>query len=142
MARIRYLKPKFFTDSHIGRLDPLARLMFAGMWTLADRDGRLDDSPEEIGIQTIPYDIARGADPATLLDQLAPHFIIRYSVNGTKYIQIKNFTKHQRPHTSENKSEIPAPDEKESGYPTERRTCGGESEPDGALAAHSRRTCG
>ncbi len=46
-----------------------------------------------------------------LLNELAKRdFIRRYEVDGVRYIQVTNFSKHQNPHRNERQSEIPAPD--------------------------------
>ena len=37
MARARNIKPGFFTNDVLADCDPLARLLFAGLWTVADR---------------------------------------------------------------------------------------------------------
>jgi len=108
MARIRNIKPKFFLDSDIGKLTPLTRLLFIGLWCLADREGRMEDNPDEIAIQIIPYDMANISSDQ-ILNSLSPRFIVRYEANGGRYIQIRNFLKHQRPSSKEVKSEIPAP---------------------------------
>ena len=105
--RARYIKPEFFKHEVLGSLDPLARLLFQGLWLLADREGRLKDRPVRIKIEILPYD--DGADVDALLDDLARGgFIVRYGVGGDKYIQINNFAKHQRPHRNETPSEIPS----------------------------------
>ena len=41
MARIRTIKPEFFTSDDICALSPLARLLYVGLWCEADREGRL-----------------------------------------------------------------------------------------------------
>lgn len=56
MARARNIKPSFFTNLELGECSPLARLLFIGLWCIADRKGRLEDKPKQIKIQTIPYD--------------------------------------------------------------------------------------
>lgn len=114
MPRARNIKPKFFTNSKLGRLSPFHRLLFAGLWTLADAKGRLKDDPDEIKIQTLPYD---DLDIDQLLTDLAEHqecFISRYTVNGVAIIQVNNFEKHQNPHKSEREkgSEFPEKPEK------------------------------
>jgi len=46
-----------------------------------------------------------------LLDELAnKRFILRYQIDGCRYIQIRTFAKHQRPHIKEQESTLPAPD--------------------------------
>lgn len=42
MARIRTIKPEFFTSEDIVSLSPLARLFYVSLWCEADREGRLD----------------------------------------------------------------------------------------------------
>lgn len=107
MARSRNIKPGFFTNDELAECHPLGRLLFAGLWTIADKDGRLDDRPKKIKAMLLPFD---EADCDALLQQLNDHkFIIRYRVNGECYIQISNWKKHQNPHCKEAASEIPAP---------------------------------
>lgn len=107
MARARSLKPGFFTNDKLAECPPLARLLFAGLWTIADREGRLEDRVKKIKAEVLPYD---EADADELLSALAGHgFIQRYEVNGEKYIQIVAFLKHQNPHVKEPASLIPSP---------------------------------
>ena len=39
MSRSRNIKPGFFKNEHLAECQPLARLLFIGLWTLADREG-------------------------------------------------------------------------------------------------------
>ena len=105
MARTRYIKPDFFLDDALAALSPHARLLFAGLWTIADREGRLEDAPKKIKAQILPYD---EVDVHGLLLELAIKFITRYRADNKNYIQINNFLKHQMPHYKEAKSVIPA----------------------------------
>ena len=109
MARSRSLKPGFFKNEHLAGLNPFARLLFAGLWTLADREGRLEDRPKRIKAEILPYD---DCDIETLLDELQDGkepFILRYGIDGERYIQVMKFAKHQNPHIKEQASVIPAP---------------------------------
>lgn len=106
MARSRNIKPGFFLNDELAEVEPLGRLLFAGLWCIADREGRLKDRPKRIKAEVLPYD---DCDTDNLLNQLAKHgFITRYTVDGDAYIQIVNFAKHQNPHRNERDSEIPA----------------------------------
>ena len=108
MARSRNIKPGFFVNDRLAECEPLARLMFIGLWTIADREGRLDYRPKKIKVETLPYD---DCDAEKLLGQLEKAgFIVVYESQGIKYIQILNFNKHQNPHQKEQASTIPAPD--------------------------------
>lgn len=106
MARIRGIKPDFFLDEDITQLDVWVRMLFVGLWCYADREGRLEDAPKRLKALIFPYDTV---DIDLMLNALHPRFIIRYEANAKKYIQINNFSKHQRPHPMERKSEIPPP---------------------------------
>ena len=106
MARTRDIKPAFFNNEELSELKPLSRLLFIGLWCLADREGRLEDRPKRIKKEILGYDTC---NCDSLLQSLHDSgFIDRYCVNDCKYIQIVNFAKHQKPHPNETKSVIPA----------------------------------
>lgn len=105
MARIRSIKPEFFSDGDIGGLPPLVRLLFVGMWCEADKAGRLKDKPKSIKARCLPFD---NLDIGKALKTLeSGRFIIRYTVDGEAYIQIRTWSEHQRPHHTEKESNIP-----------------------------------
>lgn len=113
MARTRNIKPGFFKDEELVDLGFAAMLLFAGLWTLADRDGRLEDRPRMIKAEVFPYS---NINVEKLLCALHEHqFIIRYEVNGVKYIQVRTWKKHQNPNIKECASVIPAPVEHGAG---------------------------
>lgn len=106
MARSRNIKPGFFTNDRLAELHPLTRLLFAGLWVIADREGRLEDRPKRIKAHCLPYD---DHDVDAALDDLAggdDAFIVRYQVNGARFIQITNWHDHQKPHHMEPASNI------------------------------------
>lgn len=108
VARSRNIKPGFFDDEGLAELGAECMVLFAGLWTLADREGRLEDRPKRIKARVLPY---FDVDVGVLLAGLHEHgFIVRYEVDGQQYIQVTNFGKHQTPHIKEAASTIPAPD--------------------------------
>lgn len=108
MARARNIKPGFFKNEDLAEIEPLGRLLFAGLWTLADREGRMEDRPKRIKAELLPYD---ECNPDALLDELHERgFILRYLVEGERYIAITAFDKHQNPHRNEADSVIPCPE--------------------------------
>lgn len=124
--RSRNIKPGFFKNEDLADCDPLARILFEGLWCLADRKGRLEYRPKRIKAEILPYD---ACNVEQLLNQLADNceqFITIYGNGSGKFIQINNFDKHQHPHVKEPESTIPAPDEhrtcpvQEQGLPDER----------------------
>ena len=107
MARARNIKPGFFKNEELVELRFEVRLLFIGLWTVADRAGRMEDKPKKIKMELFPAD-SFDVD-AALAELESSGFIRRYQVEGTRYIQILAFTKHQNPHKDEKASLIPAP---------------------------------
>lgn len=108
MARLRTIKPGFFTNEYLAECGPEAMILFAGLWCIADREGRLEDRPARIKVECLPY---FNADPNDLLQRLHDRgFIQRYEADGSSFIQVLKFSKHQTPHVKEKPSTIQAPD--------------------------------
>lgn len=110
MARARNLKPGFFVNEYLGTCDPLEALFFEGLWTLADRFGRLENRPLRMKAQIFPYRNLSAQEITGFVQNLSDHgFLTLYAVDGQNYIEICNFAKHQNPHKNEKGGEIPPP---------------------------------
>lgn len=113
MPRARNLKPGFFKNEDLVELPFEDRLLFAGLWTLADRRGVLEDRPKRIKMEVFPAD---NVDVDESLSRLADRgLLIRYDANGTRAIFIPAFARHQNPHKNEGSSAIPLPAECSQG---------------------------
>lgn len=99
MARARNIKPSFFTNDELGELKPLARLLFIGLWTIADYKGCFEYKPKRLKVQVLPYDDCNIEELVSDLDKSG--FISIYSVRGQQYGKVVNFNKHQNPHKNE-----------------------------------------
>lgn len=111
MARTRSIKPSFFKNEHLAECDPMARLLFVGLWTLADRDGRLEFRPLRIKAELFPYD---NCDIHGLLQQLADRGFVRaYESGDIRVLEIPKFCEHQRCHPDERSEGLPLPSESE-----------------------------
>lgn len=112
--RLRTLKYEFFLNETLATLPALVRILFEGLWCIADREGRLEDRPIRIKAEVLPYDECDVDEYLNMLanthDEGHP-FIHRYEVDGKRYIEIVNFLKHQNPHIREAASLIPGPRE-------------------------------
>lgn len=109
MPRARNIKPGFFKNEELVELPFEYRLLFIGLWMLADRAGRMEDRPKRIKMEVFPAD---DIDIDAGLSALqSSGFVIRYQVGEGRYIQVLNFEKHQSPHIKETASLLPAPDE-------------------------------
>lgn len=107
MARARNIKPAFFTNEQVSDNCPLGRLLFIGLWTMADYKGDLEWKEKTLKIQILPWDECSVKELAINLDKSG---LIRFYSDGVKtYINIPNFEKHQNPHKNERDkgSEIP-----------------------------------
>lgn len=108
MARARNIKPAFFQNEELGELQPIDRLAFIAMWTVADFKGCIEYRAKRLKVQLLPYDNCDIESIVTNLEQ--SRFITTYSVQGQTYIKILNFEKHQNPHPNEKKSGSDIPD--------------------------------
>src|SRR5688500_13195720 len=108
MARLRTLKPGFFLNESLAELTPHTRLCFAGLWTLADRRGILEDRPKRIDAELFPYETM---NVVAMLDALeSAGFIRRYATpDGRRALHIRAFAKHQTPPVRDGANDLPGP---------------------------------
>ena len=107
MPRSRNIKPAFFDNDLLAEVDPLGRLLFIGLWTIADFNGNLEWRPKRIKAQILPYDDCDIEEIVTSLCK--SRFVTIYSCQGSKYLNVTNFHKHQNPHPNEKKKGTPIP---------------------------------
>lgn len=89
MAKRRMINPETWTDEKFVQLDPLARLLFIGMWNFACDNGHLDDSPLQLKMRVLPAD---NCDPAALLDQLIDVGVV---TRGEGWVKVTNLSEKQ-----------------------------------------------
>lgn len=105
--RARNIKPGFFKNEDLADCDMSTRLLFIGLWCLADREGRLEYRVRKIKAEVFPYE---NISVEKLINQLIDKgFVKLYSISNENYLQIINFNKHQNCHVKEQPSTIPAP---------------------------------
>lgn len=121
---MRTVKPELFLDEELGKLSGDHLALFVGLWTQADREGRLEERPERLKAVLFPY---RPVDVLALLADLdAIGKIARYDVHGVRLVWVCGFKNHQRPHPKEPASELPAFPGREKPRPAvERNSLGG-----------------
>jgi hypothetical protein len=106
MARIRTIKPEFFTSSDVVTRSPLARLLYIGLWCEADREGRFEWKPKTLKLRYLPGD---PCDIDMLANELVDVGMLAiYEVDGVLYAEIPGFKKHQVINNRESPSLIPA----------------------------------
>jgi len=114
MPRIRTVKPDFWDDEAIGEISRDARLLFIGLITQADDDGRLKGSPKLVKGKLLPYDDVTIPEVSGWLTELADQGLIEcYEVKGRPFISLPSWHKHQRiSHKTD--SALPSPSEADS----------------------------
>jgi hypothetical protein len=114
--RIRTIKPEFFKHEELFDLEqetglPI-RVAFAGLFTIADREGRFQWRPRTLKSHILPHD---NVDFSRVLHALVTReFLVRYAWNGELFGAINTFKKHQVVNNKEKASELPSPDDKNS----------------------------
>lgn len=95
MARIRTLKPEFWTDEKLALMVPVTRLVFLGLISQADDNGRLVDNVKLLDGMLFPFTDDSCDDSLADLANLGR--IIRYrSESGQALIQVANWDRHQK----------------------------------------------
>lgn len=93
MARIRTIKPDFWTDEKLTECSLSARLLFIGTWNFADDSGNLDRSSKQIKARVFPMD-SMNCEPL-IQELIIQGLLIEYSCDCKKFLHIKGFLKHQ-----------------------------------------------
>lgn len=114
MARIRTIKPEFFTSDDIVDLSLVARLFYIATWCECDREGRFIWKPREIKRRYFPDD---NFDAFEIAQELVTKgLVVLY--NDEKLAYIPTFTIHQHLNPRETPSQLPEPPIFESAKPT------------------------
>lgn len=113
MSRIRTIKPEFFRheglqDIEVANPGSYVMLVFAGLWLVADREGRFEWRPRRLKLDVLPFldfDMERTLN---ILDDSG--LVLKYEHSGETYGAIMSWDRHQIVGRDEPPSEIPAPD--------------------------------
>lgn len=105
MARIRTIKPEFFTSDDICSLSPYARLLYIGLWCEADREGLFEWKTRSFKRRYLPDD---QLDIDSVCDELLSRGLVVLYGDGLACIPM--FAKHQHINPREAASTLPHPD--------------------------------
>lgn len=106
MARIRTIKPEFFTSEDIVELEPLARLLYIALWCEADKEGRMVWKPKTFKMRYLPGDCC---DIESVCGSLVDSGLVVLYGEGLAYIP--TFYRHQHINPRESISVLPAPED-------------------------------
>lgn len=97
MARIRSIKPEFWSDEKLSECSLSARLLFIGLISHVDDEGRMEFSPTRIRMQVFPCGKANQKQVIEWLEELNERSLIRgYMHESKQYLDIPGFSKHQK----------------------------------------------
>ncbi len=97
MARIRTIKPEFWTSSQVMSVSRSARLLFIGMWNFADDGGNQPANTKTIKAQVFPGDDLTEPETTALVSELLETGLLEaYEVDYRWYWHIPTWKKHQR----------------------------------------------
>ena len=96
MARIRTIKPEFWSSEQVMENRPLARLLFIGLWNFCDDGGNHPLAPRTIKALVFPGDDITTEIVSELLGELEGTGLTRsYTVDGKQYLHVNGW-KHQK----------------------------------------------
>lgn len=96
MARIRTIKPEFWSSEQVMESRPLARLLFIGLWNFCDDGGNHPLAPRTIKALIFPGDDITTEAVSELLGELEGSGLTRsYTVDGRLYLHVNGW-KHQK----------------------------------------------
>ena len=86
MARIRSIKPEFWTSEQIAECSPNARLLFIGMWSFCDDYGVHPASLARLKMEVFPADAISTDDVRRMVAELTSNGLLaEYEIDGTRY---------------------------------------------------------
>ena len=113
MARKRMIDPNIWESEDFSTLSMLGKVLFIGLFSLADDEGRGKANPVYIRSKLFPYtaEEVRLADIKTALSEIAHRMSVTfYAVNGTQYYALTHWEQWQKI-DKPSPSNIPSPEE-------------------------------
>lgn len=96
MARIRSIKPEFWTSEQVMECSLNARLLFIGLWNFCDDSGRHPLTPRQIKALIFPADDLTVENIRGMIDELSTNGLIDiYTVESKEYLQVTGW-QHQK----------------------------------------------
>ena len=97
MARIRTIKPEFWTSEQVVECSTIARLMFIGIWNFCDDGGVHPASPKRLKMEVFPGDDFTINDIEQFVAELMVNkLVVEFSHDGKTYWQVTGWKKHQK----------------------------------------------
>lgn len=136
MARIRSIKPEFWSSEQVMACSTNARLLFIGLWNFCDDAGRHPVAPRQIKALVFPGDDISSENVRGLIDELSTNGLLSlYTVDDKEYFQVTGW-QHQKIDRPQS-PKYPAPTPERSTNARDGRDEGGDKGKDGNEAKAS-----
>lgn len=98
MARKRMIDPSIWQSEDFGKLSTLAKIVFIGLFSLADDEGRGRCNPVYLKSTLFPYEESiRSADIDKTLSEISSNMsVVLYSCNGSSYYSLLSWDTFQK----------------------------------------------
>lgn len=97
MARIRTIKPEFWSSEQIVECSTSARLLFIGMWNFCDDGGIMPANCRTLKMRVFPGDEISSSNIRRTLDELInADLVAEYDVENVTYWGVTGWAKHQK----------------------------------------------
>lgn len=96
MARIRTIKPEFWTDSLLVQMPHLTRLLYVALWNVADDHGFVRDEPDRLAMEVMPRENPEDIDAHLQLLFAAGRLELFVDDDGYSYYRVTKWEDHQK----------------------------------------------
>lgn len=97
MARIRTIKPEFWTSEQVMELSIPARLAFIGIWNFSDDAGVHPASPKTLKARVFASDDFATENVGAMVAEMIGHGLVaEFEVDGKPYWHVTGWARHQK----------------------------------------------
>lgn len=97
MARIRSIKPEFFTSEQVVECSTSARLLFIGLWCFCDDAGIHPASAKRAKMEVFPGDDLSNSDVEGMIEELkASGLLLEFEVENQRFWKVTGWERHQK----------------------------------------------
>lgn len=97
MARIRSVKPEYWTSEQVMNMSRDARLLFIGLWTFCDDNGIHPASALSLKAEVLPGDTLTADQVMVFIDEMIEQGLVEeYEAHGRAFWRVTGWRRHQR----------------------------------------------
>lgn len=103
MARIRYIKPEFYSDTTLSEVSIISRYFYAGLFCQMDRQGVCEADPKLLKREIFPYDddVSPKVVDDLINELVRAGRLVRFEQGRKRYLYCPKLIEHQNFHKDE-----------------------------------------